>query len=255
MQVVSHVTRIASWTMFIIMTLINILSGLGMFFAHRPLDILALNDNYFLPAPFTHGIWILIFICFLLMTVYDLLLQGDEQVTNYYRQLVQPKLIEIYLFQILWLICLCQDILLGALIFGLIYMQRLLELVKLISGTAPLRKRPMLLKYPAGLQFSLSIVLTMMTLSVYLVNRGIAGQGRFMFWLSIILLIVMVALSAYYYVLYGNVMVVLAVIWYILGVAVRYYAKDWELFITALLLLIISTALFISLRRKQAQRQ
>lgn len=198
-------------------------------------------------------------IALVILAINSWILKDNKELVTYYNQLVAPYLFYALISLILWAIALVFDFQIVFLLAIGLFVNHIHKLVQYVSGTALLRQKPMLIKYPIGWLNGMSYSLAILSLNIYAQNaqlelQGIAGE----LW-GIICIIVVLAMSAYQYVKYGNLFTMLASLLFNLAVIVRhipiYQGSNSSILIAGSIIWLLATALSIYLCRTQHRSQ
>lgn len=246
---------------FAFLLLLNYLSAAGIILPATQAEVSDKYVNLFAPAGITFSIWAVIYIGMALTISIDFIRPKGDRFGALYRQLILPRMIEWIALNIVWIICWSNEWLLASLIVILLYTTRIMKSVETISATPTLRENPWLLKYSMGLHFGWLLVASMANLTTYTVSQGVDLTGTIGIIWTVALMIVVVALSAYYYTKLGNEMIMPVALWAILGIFIKHspfssfeYKSNIVMYVAAVLF-VISAVGFVQLFRLQKEQR
>lgn len=252
------------WTVpifFIMMLLFNFLSSFGVILPATQAEISDKYVNLVAPAGITFSIWSVIYLGMAAVVSIDFINIKNQEFVNHYRVLIQPRMLEWMALNILWLITWSYEWILVSLIVLLLYTSRIMNLTAVISRTPALRIKPWLLKFPMGLHLGWLLVASMANLTTYLVSLGVDGTGLWGIVWAAGILVVVLALSAYYYMKFGNEMLMIPALWTLVGVFIKqspmfgFVHSEVILMYISVVLFIIGMVAFISLFRLQKEQR
>lgn len=211
---------------FILVILIHYFASTGVIFPHTPAEITAQYVNLFTPAKLTFYIWPVIYLGAALSISIGFMRREGDALGVYYRQIMTPYFIEWLFYHLLWTILWSYGYVMLALLVVLLYTRTMIRMMTVISGTPALRQAPWLLKYPVGFHTGWLIATSFMTLTIYALSIGVDATGTMAVWWTIAMMLIALSTVAYYYAKYGNVMVILPVLWMLVGVMVQHMTNQ-----------------------------
>ena len=246
---------------FILLLLLNYLSSAGIMLPATQAEVSDKYVNLFAPAGITFSIWAVIYIGMGLTISIDFIRPKGDKFGMYYRQLILPRMVEWVALNIVWVICWSNEWLLASLIVILLYATRIMKSVEAISATPVLRENPWYLKYPMGLHFGWLLVASMANLTTYTVSQGVDLTGLLGIIWTVALMIIVVALSAYYYMKLGNEMIMPAALWTLVGIFLNHSPfssfehKEVSIMYITVVIFVISAVGFVQLFRLQKEQR
>lgn len=194
-----------------------------------------------------------------ILAINSWILKDNKELAAYYNQLVTPYVFYALISLMLWAVALVFDFQIVVLLAIGLFVNHTHKLVQYVSGTAPLRQKPMLIKYPIGWLNGMSYSLAILSLSIYAQNAQLELQGMAGELWGIVWIVIGLAISAYQYVKYGNPFTMLASLLFNLAVVVRhipiYQGSNSSILIAGSIIWLLAAALFIYLCRTQHRSQ
>lgn len=261
MNAFSKYYRWATPVLYILLLLLNYLSASGVILPATQAEVSDKYVNLFAPSGITFSIWAVIYLGMAATISIEFIRPNGDHFKTYYRQLIQPRMIEWMALNIVWIISWSNEWILASLIAILLYTSRLMKTVAAISATPALRENPWLLKYPMGLHFGWLIVASMANLTTYTVSQGVDLTGLLGIIWAIIMMVIVIALTAYYYTKFGNEMIMPVALWALVGIFIQHspmstfeYKEVAVMYISAVLF-VISTVGYVQLNRLQREQR
>lgn len=253
--------RWAAPVLFVLMLLVNYLSSAGVFLPATQAEVSDKYVNLLAPAGITFSIWAVIYIGMAVAISIDFIRPQDDSFATYYRQLILPRMIEWIPLNIVWIICWSNEWILPALVVILLYTMRVMKAVETISGTAKLRENPWLLKYPMGIHLAWLLVASMANLTTYTVSQGLDLTGLVGIIWTVVMMIIIIAVSVYYYTKLGNEAIMPVALWTLVGIFIKHSPmssfeyKEVSIMYISALLFVISAVAFVQLYRLQREQR
>lgn len=246
---------------FILVIFIHYFAATGLIFPNTPAEVTAQYVSLFTPSKLTFYIWLVIYLGAAISISIGFRLREGDALGVYYRQIMTPYFIEWLFYHLLWIILWSYGYVMLALLVVLLYTRTMIRMMTVISGTPALRGSPWQLKYPVGFHTGWLIATSFMTLTVYAVSIGVDATGTMAVWWTLAMMLIALATVAYYYAKYGNVMVMLPVLWMLGGVMLQHRANQVDfdyanpiIFWAALIFLVLgigATVYLTVLQKKQ----
>lgn len=170
-----------------------------------------------------------------------------EKFNSSYQLLAAPKLVELYLYHVIYLVFWSQKLYLFAFIIVVLYLRRMISFMKLISRHRSLNQPSWLLKYPIGLHTGWLIAMLGYAFYTHLKSFGLEGHNIWFTVMACVVIIVMVGLSAYLYAKYGNQLIMPAVLIFLMGLIVHHFPDSPFSMRHDAFFLIVTIAFFIAL--------
>lgn len=215
-----------------------------------PFQPLVETPHLLIPQPLTFSLWTFVFAWLLVSHFLGFYHQTHDTLKGTYKLLVAPRYVEIYLYHIGYLLLWTNGSFLFALILILLYIRRLIDLVKIISANPALRQQPWLLKYPVGLHAGWVSVITGATFYTYLADLGLQPDSPWMIVGAVATLLGFILYLAYHYAKYGNQFLMLPMTLFLIGLALHhypnsnFYLQNTVFFIALSLLIILQLVLY-----------
>lgn len=247
--------------LFVLSLLMNYLSAAGIILPATQAEVSDKYVNLLAPAGITFSIWAVIYLGMALTMSIDFTRAKGDSFKTHYQQLIQPRMIEWIALNIVWIICWSNEWMLASLIVILLYTTRLMKTVATISASPALRQHPWFLKYPMGLHFGWLLVASMANLTAYTVSQGVDLTGFVGIIWAVAMMLIIIALSAYYYMKYGNEMIMPAALWTLVGIFIKHSPfssfeyKEISVMYLSLVLFVISAVGYIQLYRLQREQR
>lgn len=261
MNAFSKYYRWATPALYVLLLLLNYLSAAGIILPATQAEVSDKYVNLFAPSGITFSIWGIIYLGMAATISIEFIRPNGDSFKTYYRQLIQPRMIEWMALNIVWIICWSNEWILASLIAILLYTSRLMKTVATISSTPVLREHPWLLKYPMGLHFGWLLVASMANLTTYTVSQGVELTGLLGIVWTIIMMVIVIALTAYYYTKFGNEFIMPVALWALVGIFIQHspmsnfaYKEVAVMYLSAVLF-VISSVGYVQLNRLQREQR
>lgn len=215
-----------------------------------PFDALIARPHLLIPVPLTFSLWTFVFAWLLVSHFLGFYPQANDTLKGTYKLLVAPRYIEIYLYHIGYLLLWTNGSVLFALILVLLYITRLIDLMKVISANPALRQQPWLLKYPVGFHTGWVAVITGATFYTYLADLGLQPESLWMIVGAAATLLGFILYLAYHYAKFGNQLLMLPMTLYLIGLAAHhypnsnFYLQNTPFFLILIVLLILNIFIY-----------
>lgn len=230
----------------------------GSFFDSISLtQVLADQPHLLVPIKRTFYLWPLILIWEALGVYFSQLREQYASFNASYQLLAAPKLVELYLYHIVYLVVWSQKLYLFAFIIMALYLRRTLSLMKLISRNPNLNQPAWLLKFPVGLHTGWLMSLTVYVFYTYIMSHGLEAYPLIQLILAVLLLVGIIIMGAYLYAQYGNQCLPVAILIYLIGLLIQHYPgstfsqRHALFYLIVAVLFIIALAVFIRFARYQ----
>ncbi|UUX33033.1 hypothetical protein [Fundicoccus culcitae] len=238
--------------------IITIVAAMGYLFPYSQLEIINLHPSLMQPTTITFLIWILVYGWTGVSVFMEFVRPDRDLLLGTYRSYVRPLLFQALLFNLLWTISWCNNWILVSLVAVAYYARTMIRIMQLISFDPHLRLSPMLLKYPMGLHAGWVIVSSIAIIDTLMLNQGIVTDSYLYVIIVAILLIAVIGVTAYYFAQYGNELLMIPAIWFLIGVVAQQLGKSslyaQIIFWLAVVLTVIGLGIYIHfLRLKQEQ--
>ncbi|MGX7108972.1 hypothetical protein [Facklamia miroungae] len=207
----------AAMILYLIVVCLQFVFISGIFSSFSLTQIFIQEPHLLLPAKVTFYLWPLIILWETIGLIIGQSKHDDSSFKTSYQILVAPKIVELNFFHIIYLLVWSQKIYLFAFIIMMLYLRRMISLMKLISYKSSLNKSKWLLKLPIGLHTGWLISMSVYIFYTYIVSKGLNSQNIGMLFIASILLIAISAGGAYLYARYGNQTILLSICIFLIG--------------------------------------
>lgn len=199
----------------------HLLAVLGLFGSLTPMALFSQQPNVFYPAGFTWSLWLLVFAGIGETIYYRFIYREDPYFTEIYDKLLVGPTLAWMALHVVWLILLCQQLLLWATLPLVAYLVCVILLAFRQADSVMLRQFEVEIGYPLGLHAGWVLVILLIHLSTLMGRFGVSGIGLIGVLWGVIFSLIGLAASYYLYRTYHNKASLIAISWTLLGIALK----------------------------------
>lgn len=248
-------TTIAA-VLFVVVLLINYLSSAGIIFPYTQSEISDMHTNLLAPAGFAFSIWGVIYFGVVVSLLTPFFRWGTEDLRRDFEEGVAPYYMAWMVFNIIWIITWSYDLIFIALIAIVIYTIILVLAAKRVERLGSFEDNRWLVTYPLGLHAGWLLTASYANLMTLLAKNDFDVLGDTGVWLTIGLMVLIVATVAAVYYWIDNVVIMVPALWALFGIFMKhregsdFQYNDSRVMIAAIVLIIIGLTIHQYILRK-----